>query len=44
MVSAIPLGAYMYTWKMMTADDLGDIPVPPISDEELAKLKKQYEK
>lgn len=44
LVGAIPFGVYLYTWKTLTADDLGDIPVPPISDEELAKLKKEHEK
>lgn len=43
MVGAIPLGVYMYTWNMLTADDLSDIPVPPISDDELTKLKKEHE-
>lgn len=23
-------------------DDFGDIPIPPVSDEDLAKLKKEY--
>ncbi|CAH6719659.1 cytochrome c oxidase assembly factor 3, mitochondrial [[Candida] jaroonii] len=41
-VTAIPLGVYLYTWKMLTTDDLSDIPIPPISDEELSKLKKEY--
>ena len=27
----------------MGDDDLGDIPIPPISDEELQKLKLEYE-
>ncbi|WEJ97297.1 Cytochrome c oxidase assembly factor 3, mitochondrial [Yamadazyma tenuis] len=43
LVGAVPLGVYLYTWKMLTADDLSDIPIPPISDQELAKLKKEHE-
>jgi len=27
----------------MTDDDFGDIPIPPISDEELKKLQSEYE-
>lgn len=41
-VTSIPLGVYMYTWNMLSKDDFADIPIPPISDEELAKLKKEY--
>lgn len=43
LVSAIPLGVYMYTWNVLSKDEFADIPIPPISDEELAKLKKEYE-
>ncbi|QEL61771.1 hypothetical protein SBP28_003778 [Candidozyma auris] len=42
-VGAIPLGVYAYTWRVLNQDDFADIPIPPISDEELAKLKKEYE-
>lgn len=42
LVTAVPLGVYMYTWNVLTKDDLSDIPIPPISDEELSKLKKEY--
>lgn len=42
-VGAIPFGVYAYTWKVLNQDDFADIPIPPISDEELAKLKKEYE-
>lgn len=43
LVGAIPLGVYGYTWNFLSQDELSDIPIPPISDEELAKLKKDYE-
>lgn len=44
LVSAVPLGVYMYTWNMLSQDEFADIPIPPITDEELAKLKKEYSK
>lgn len=42
-VGAIPLAVYGYTWKVLNQDEFADIPIPPISDEELAKLRKEYE-
>ncbi|KAG5417947.1 COA3 [Candida metapsilosis] len=42
-VGAIPLGVYFYTFRKMTDDDFADIPIPPISDEELKKLQSEYE-
>ncbi|RLV92790.1 U3 small nucleolar RNA-associated protein [Spathaspora sp. JA1] len=42
-LSAIPLGVYLYTFKKLSGDDLADIPIPPISDEELKVLRKEYE-
>lgn len=43
LVTAIPAGVYYYTWQTLTKDEFGDIPIPPISDTELAKLRKEYE-
>lgn len=43
LVSSVPLGVYLYTWNVLSKDEFSDIPIPPISDEELAKLKKEYE-
>ncbi|RKP29089.1 cytochrome oxidase assembly protein 3, mitochondrial, partial [Metschnikowia bicuspidata] len=40
---SIPLGVYIFTWKFLSKDDLSDIPIPPISDAELAELRKEYE-
>lgn len=40
---SIPLGVYIYTWNFLSKDDLSDIPIPPISDAELAELRKEYE-
>lgn len=42
-VGSIPVGIYMYTWNFLSKDDFGDIPIPPISDAELAELRKEYE-
>ncbi|EDK47398.1 conserved hypothetical protein [Lodderomyces elongisporus NRRL YB-4239] len=42
-IGSIPLAAYWYTFTKMTEDEFSDIPIPPISDEELTKLKKEYE-
>lgn len=44
LVSSVPIGAYLYTWRELNKDEFSDIPIPPISDEELSKLKKEYEK
>lgn len=42
-VSLIPLGVYVYTWKKLDTDDFADIPIPPLSEAEIAELKKEYE-
>ncbi|CAH2353786.1 cytochrome c oxidase assembly factor 3, mitochondrial [[Candida] railenensis] len=42
-VAAVPLGVYAYTWNILTKDEFEDIPIPPISDAELAKLRREYE-
>lgn len=42
-VATVPLGVYLYTWKILSKDEFSDIPIPPISDEELRQLKKEYE-
>lgn len=43
LATSVPLGVYMYTINVLSQDDFADIPIPPISDDELAKLKKEYE-
>ena len=40
--SALPLGVYYYTFTTLSHDEFADIPIPPVSDDELAKLKKEY--
>lgn len=43
LATSIPLGVYFYTVDMLSKDEFSDIPIPPIADDELAKLKKEYE-
>jgi cytochrome c oxidase assembly factor 3 len=40
--TVIPLTVYYYTFSTLNKDEFSDIPIPPISDEELMKLKKEY--
>ncbi|KAH3664231.1 hypothetical protein OGAPHI_004582 [Ogataea philodendri] len=42
-LGGISLGIYAYTYSFLMKDDFEDIPIPPISDEQLAELKKEYE-
>lgn len=42
-VGSIPIAIYCYTWNFLSKDEFSDIPIPPIADDELAKLKKEYE-
>ncbi|KAI5950171.1 COA3 [Candida jiufengensis] len=41
-IGGLPLLVYWYTFYKMTEDDFSDIPIPPISDEELSKLQKEF--
>lgn len=41
--ASIPLGVYAFAFKTLSGDEFSDIPIPPIADDELAKLKKEYE-
>lgn len=43
-VGVIPVGIYAYTWQMLHKDEFADVPIPPISEEELARLKQEYER
>lgn len=43
LVGVIPLAVYGYTWVTIAKDDFSDIPIPPISDSDLTKLKSEYE-
>ncbi|ESX02731.1 hypothetical protein KL918_002500 [Ogataea parapolymorpha] len=42
-LAGISGGVYLYTYSFLMKDDFEDIPIPPISDEQLAELKKEYE-
>ncbi|ODQ81923.1 hypothetical protein BABINDRAFT_6552 [Babjeviella inositovora NRRL Y-12698] len=42
-VGSIPVGIYAYTFNFLHQDDFADVPIPPISEEELTRLKKEYE-
>ncbi|GME84090.1 unnamed protein product [Ambrosiozyma monospora] len=42
-LGGISLSVYIYTYNFLQQDDFEDIPIPPISDEQLAELKKEYE-
>lgn len=40
----VTAGVYIYTYNFLHKDnDFADVPVPPISEAELAQLKKEYE-
>lgn len=41
--TSIPLGVYCYTINVLSKDEFSDIPIPPIADDELAKLRKEHE-
>lgn len=42
-LSGITVGIYLYTYSFLGQDDFEDVPIPPISEAELVKLKKEYE-
>lgn len=39
---ALPAGIYGYTFHFLHTDDFGDIPIPPLSDEQVLQLQKEY--
>ncbi|KAH3681502.1 hypothetical protein WICPIJ_007525 [Wickerhamomyces pijperi] len=42
-LSTITVSVYFYTYSFLGQDTFDDVPIPPISDAELAKLKQEYE-
>ena len=42
-LSTITVSVYLYTYSFLGKDTFEDVPIPPITDEELKKLKQQYE-
>ncbi|CEP24396.1 hypothetical protein BN1211_5206 [Cyberlindnera jadinii] len=41
-LSTITVSIYAYTYSFLGKDDFSDVPIPPITEEELTKLKKEY--
>ncbi|QPG76641.1 hypothetical protein FOA43_004033 [Brettanomyces nanus] len=41
-LGSIPVAVYVYTFNFLHTDDLEDIPVPPLSDEKVKQLQKEY--
>lgn len=35
------VGCYLWAYKSFTPDDFSDVPIPPVSEEELVRLKQQ---
>lgn len=42
-LSSITVGIYFYTYSFLGQDDFEDIPIPPVTEAELVKLKQEYE-
>jgi cytochrome c oxidase assembly factor 3 len=42
-LSTITVSVYFYTYSFLGKDTFDDIPIPPIDDAELQKLRKEYE-
>lgn len=40
---AIPVGIYTYTYNFLNQDDFDDIPIPPLDEETIHQLQKEYE-
>jgi len=42
-LGGISLSVYLYTYNFLMQDDFENIPIPPIKDEDLAALRREYE-
>lgn len=42
-LSAIPIGIYLYTFNFLNQDDFEDIPIPPLDEATIKELQKEYE-
>lgn len=42
-LSAIPIGIYLYTYNFLNQDDFEDIPIPPLDEATIKELQKEYE-
>lgn len=43
LLSSLSLGIYLYTFNFLAKDEFDDIEVPPISEEDLIKLRAEYQ-
>lgn len=39
----IPIGIFTYTYNFLNQDDFDDIPIPPLDEETIKQLQKEYE-
>lgn len=42
-LGGLSLGIYLYTYRFLAMDEFEDIEIPPVSEEDLKKLKAEYE-
>lgn len=42
-LSAIPISIFMYTYNYLNQDDFDEIPIPPLDEETIKELQKEYE-
>ncbi|KAG0681079.1 Cytochrome c oxidase assembly factor 3, mitochondrial [Pichia californica] len=42
-LTIIPASIFMYTFKFLNKDDFDDIPIPPLDEETIQQLQKEYE-
>lgn len=40
---AIPVGIFTYTYNFLNQDDFDDIPIPPLDEDTIKQLQKEYE-
>lgn len=39
----IPVGIFTYTYNFLNQDDFDDIPIPPLDEDTIKQLQKEYE-
>lgn len=42
-LGGVSIAIYLYTYKFLAKDEFEDIEIPPVSEEDLKKLKAEYE-
>lgn len=42
-LSTLTVSVYFYTYSFLGKDTFEDVPIPPMDEEELKKLRKEYE-